>query len=313
MPMRLLQVSQEFQTDDQCLDYIEARRWSSGICCIHCGSLNISRITRTAEKKGKNRRSRIYQCLEKECGKQFSTTSGTIFDGTHLPLPLWFKALSLILEAKKGMSAKQVQRHLDIPSYKTAWFLCHRIRKAMKETGDPLTGTVEIDETYVGGKVKRRGERRGLWRARKEVVVGMVERGGRLRFQHIPAHTATSRGVKPVIETNVSADADRIMTDDTVIYPFAFDENFKSKHHVINHSRSYGIGDVHTNTIENAFSLLKRGILGSYHKVSLKHLHRYCSEFEYRFNHRGEQDAMFAETMTRLTRGTKLPFKSLTA
>lgn len=307
--MRLLDVAREFQNDDECLDYIEARRWPNGVCCIHCGSVKVSKITRATASK--NKRTRLYQCLEHECGKQFSTTSGTIFDGTHLPLPIWFKALSLILEAKKGMSAKQVARHLDMDlSYKTIWYLCHRIRKAMKEEStEPLTGVVEIDETYVGGKVKRRGQNRRQWRKRKEVVVGLIERKGKLRFFHVPA--ATRAAIKPVIDATISTDVQTVMTDESVIYPFAMDRNLNKKHKTINHSQTYGIGDRHTNTIENAFSLLKRGILGSYHKVSLKHLNRYCSEFEYRFNRRDEQDAMFSETITRLSHGQKLPFKTL--
>ncbi|HLZ91622.1 MAG TPA: IS1595 family transposase, partial [Candidatus Acidoferrum sp.] len=146
--MRMIDVTAKFNTDDKCLDYLEQMRWPNGVCCVHCGVLNVSKITRTT---GKNKRVRIYQCLEKECGKQFSATSGTIFNDTHLPLTKWFLAIALICEAKKGMSAKQLERHLGV-NYRTAWHLCHRIREAMQDGGDLLTGIVETDETYLTPK-----------------------------------------------------------------------------------------------------------------------------------------------------------------
>jgi transposase-like protein len=142
--MKLIDVTRQFATDDQCLDYLEAARWPNGVCCVHCGVLNVSTITRKAGKK--NKRARIYQCLEKECGKQFSATSGTIFNDTHLPLTKWFMAIAMICEAKRGMSAKQLERHLGV-NYRTAWHLCHRIREAMQDGGDFLTGVVEAGET----------------------------------------------------------------------------------------------------------------------------------------------------------------------
>lgn len=306
--MRLLQVSQQFQTDEQCLDYIEARRWPNGVCCIYCGSLNISRITRSPEHKGKNRRSRLYQCLEKECGKQFSTTSGTIFDGTHLPLPIWFKALSLILEAKKGMSAKQIARHLDKDlTYKTVWFLCHRIRKAMSEPQGPFEGIVETDETYMTPRKPRKGHPKPK-NPNREVVIGMIERGGNLRL--IPAKDAKMTTIEPLIEKHIAPDA-TLQTDKSLVYELIGKRRFAGHHQIIDHLRVMAIGDNHTNSIENAFSLFKRGVYGTFHKVSLKHLGRYCSEFEYRFNRRDEQDAMFSETITRLSHGQKFPFKAL--
>ena len=142
--MKLLDVTRQFATDDQCLNYLEAARWPNGVCCVHCGVLNVSTITRKAGKK--NKRARIYQCLEKECGKQFSATSGTIFNDTHLPLTKWFMAIAMICEAKRGISAKQLERHLGV-NYRTAWHLCHRIREAMQDGGDSLTGVVEAGET----------------------------------------------------------------------------------------------------------------------------------------------------------------------
>jgi transposase-like protein len=267
--MRMIDITARFSTEEKCLDYVEKMRWPNGVCCVHCGVLNVSKITR--EKKGKNLRTRIYQCLEKECGKQFSATSGTIFNDTHLPLTKWFLAIAFICEAKKGMSALQVQRHLGV-NYRTAWHLCHRIREAMQDggllTGEVtlLTGVVETDETYVGGKVKRKG-RPYVKKDKKDVVIGMIERGGKLRF--IPVKDNKMSIIEPVLRKHISADA-TLQTDESAIYTIFGTRHFPGRHRMINHTRSYGIGDNHTNTIENAFSLLKRGIYGSFHKVSTK-------------------------------------------
>jgi transposase-like protein len=144
--MKTIDVTRQFSTEDKCLDYLENMRWPNGeIGCVHCGEIGrISKITR--EKKGKNQRARIYQCLA--CGKQFSATSGTIFADSHLSLTKWFLAIALICEAKKGMSAKQLERHLGV-NYRTAWHLAHRIREAMQDGADLLTGVVEADHTYM--------------------------------------------------------------------------------------------------------------------------------------------------------------------
>jgi transposase-like protein len=305
--MKLIDVTSQFATEDSCLEYIEKMRWPNGeIGCVHCGEIGrVSTINR--ETEGDNKRKRIYQCLA--CKKQFSATSGTIFNDTHLPLTKWFVAIALICEAKKGISAKQLERHLGV-NYRTAWHLAHRIREAMKDGDFQLTGEVEVDETYIHGKVRRRA-----WRDRKprqnDCVMGMVERGGRLKL--IPVADSKIKIMQPVIEEHVSKDVETIYTDEHVSYPIALRPKFSGKHKTINHSRTYGIGDIHTNTIENAFSLLKRGIYGSYHKVSIKHLGRYCNEFSYRFNRREAQLQMFDSTLKNLTRGEVLSYKKLTA
>jgi hypothetical protein len=135
--MNLVEVARKFKTDDACLDYLEAMRWPSGVACIACGSMKVSKIKR--ENPGKNKRTRLYQCLEKECGHQFGPTAGTVFHDSHLPLTKWFVAMALICEAKKGVSAKEIARHIGLEkSYKTAWHLCHRIRKAMKEAASEV-------------------------------------------------------------------------------------------------------------------------------------------------------------------------------
>lgn len=301
--MKLIDVTKQFTTDDKCLDYIEKMRWPHGVGCVHCGSMSVSTITRTT---GKNKRTRIYQCLEKECGKQFSATSGTIFNDSHLPLTKWFLAIAMICEAKKGMSACQLQRHLGV-NYRTAWYLAHRIREAMKE-GGLLTGVVEADETYLTPKKPRKG-RPYVKKDKRDVVLGMIERGGKLRL--VPIADAKIEIIEPALDKHISQDA-TLQTDGHPTYAIISQRKFAG-HRVIDHARSYAMGDIHTNTIENAFSLLKRGIYGTFHKVSIKHLGRYCNEFSYRFNRRGEQLAMFDATLKNLTSGKTLSYNRLTA
>ncbi len=294
--MKLIDITKQFATEDKCLDYLESMRWPDGVCCVHCGVLNVSKITRAAN--GKNKRARIYQCLEKTCGKQFSATSGTIFNDTHLPLTKWFMAIAIICEAKKGVSACQMQRHLGV-NYRTAWHLCHRIRAAMTQDDLVLDApAVEADETYIGPRVPRRHPRAP--RKPKLAVLGMVERGGG-RLKLIPVADSKKSIIQPVLEKHISEHVGTIYTDEHPIYIFALKDKFGGKHQMIVHKRCYGIGDVHTNTIENAFSLFKRGLYGTFHKVSKKHLARYCDEFSYRFNQRKEQEKMFAATTKMLT------------
>jgi hypothetical protein len=304
--MNLIDVTRQFATEEKCLAYIEKMRWPHGVGCVHCGVMNVSKITR--EAAGKNKRATIYQCLEKGCGKQFSATSGTIFNDTHLPLTKWFMAIAMICEAKKGISAKQVERHIGV-NYRTAWHLCHRIRAAMQDGGFMLTGEVEADTTHIQGKVKRRA-----WRERKprssDCVMGMIERGGKLRL--IPVKDEKIAILQPVLEKHISPDVETIYTDEHVSYPIALRRNFAGMHKTINHSRTYGIGEIHTNTIENAFSLLKRGLYGTFHKVSVKHLGRYCDEFSYRFNRRGAQKEMFDGTLKNIVNEKALPYAKLT-
>ncbi|MGC1491840.1 MAG: IS1595 family transposase, partial [Candidatus Acidiferrum sp.] len=209
--MKLIDVTRKFKSDEDCLDYIEKMRWPNGeIGCVHCGEVGrISKITR--ESKGKNQRTRLYQCLA--CGKQFSATSGTIFNDTHLPLTKWFMAIALICEAKKGISAKQVERHLGV-NYRTAWHLCHRIREAMKE-GTLLSGAVEADETYMSRRKPRKG-RPYVQKETKDVVLGMVERGGKLRL--IPVKDAKMESIGPEPSKHISPDVETIYTDAAATY-----------------------------------------------------------------------------------------------
>ena len=290
--MTLPELINVFGDDSKCRRYIERLRWPREITCPRCDKLATAIANRFQ-----------YDC--DECHYQFSATSGTIFHDTHLPLTKWFLATYLLCESKKGMSACQIQRTLGI-SYKTAWYLCHRIRAAMLEVApEPLDGTVEIDETYVAGKKRR-------WRAKGQVtvVIGIRQRNGDLRL--IRAKDAKSKTVREIINANIGGEVEVILTDESAIYPWALDAMLKSKHKTINHTREYAHGDVHTNTVESAFSLLKRGIVGTWHKVSAKHLPAYLDEMCFRFNNRKNR-FLFRDTLTKLILSPNLEYKDLTA
>jgi transposase-like protein len=299
--MNLIDVTAEFNTDDKCLNYLEKLRWPTGVCCIACGSVKVSRITR--ESKTKNKRKRLYQCLEPQCKHQFSPTAGTIFHDSHLPLRKWFAAIALVCEAKKGLSACQMQRHVKV-NYRTAWHLCHRIREAMKEPrfmfgkGSP----VEVDESYIGGHLDKRRKQP----QNKIPVVGLIQRGGKIQALKVPM--ASAQILVGVVKRRVEPGS-RVVTDQWSGYK-SLHKDFQ--HDVINHIKEFGRGDIHTNTIENFWSLLNRGIVGSYHKVSIKHLDRYLAEFTYRFNRRDQQEQLFAETTKNLLHGRTLTYQKLT-
>jgi transposase-like protein len=291
--MNLSEVMKDFADDAKCRAYIEALRWPDGVACPHCQSKKIYRIVKRD------------QLLCASCEYQFSVTVDTIFHDTHLPLWKWFIATVLLCESKKGMSACQIQRSLGV-SYKTAWYLCHRIRAAMQEVAPKkLDGTVEIDETYVGGKKRR-------WRAKsvKQVVIGIRQRNGDLRL--IRAEDAKSATVQAIVKANVGSHVEVVMTDQSAIYPWALNHMDTGKHKTVNHTRQYAHGDVHTNTVESAFSLLKRGIVGTWHKVDAKHLPAYLDEMCFRFNNR-KNPYLFRDTIIKLIQTPNLEYKELTA
>src|SRR5712692_394633 len=309
--MKLIDCPKAFATDEQCLAYFEAKRWPHGVRCTVCGSKEISRITRTVDEtktrkeKKQNKRKQLYQCLEPTCKQQFSVTSGTLFHDSHLPLSKWFMAIALLVDAKKGMSAMQLQRHLGV-NYRTAWYLAHRIREAMNEPdGLKLTGTVEIDETYIGGK--QRGHKSKL--KNKDVVLGLRQRKGPLKLVQITDNKAGT--LYETVAQHVDKNADHIMTDDAGAYNFRFTKFRNVPHSKIRHSRKeYVKGEVHTNTVESAFSLLKRAVIGTYHQLSIKHLQRYLNEFSYRFNRREAVD-MFEQTVSRMAGIGAMPYSKL--
>ena len=310
--MNLIDVTKAFSTEDQCLDFLEKMRWPTGVRCLACESTKLSLITRTVDptktrsEKKQNKRTRLYACLE--CGKRFTPTVGTIFHSSHLPLTKWFMALAIVMDAKKGMSANQLKQHLGIGSYRTAWYMVHRIRKAMVELSlGKLSGIVELDETYVGGKQKGKGVYYG--KKQKQVVVGLRQRKGPLRFIH--TKDAKANTLKAIIEEHIGEEVQYIMTDESSASWGALLNN--PKHKVIRHNiGKYVEGIVHTNSIESAFSLLKRGIIGSFHRISIKHLHRYLAEFQYRFNARNDADR-FERMVRRLLQTDTMPYRQLIA
>src|SRR5580658_5673922 len=232
----------------------------------------------------------------KDCDYQFTVTANTIFHDSHLPLIKWLTAVYLICESRKGMSANQIKPTLGI-SYKTAWYLCHRIRAAMATAEKTmLYGTVEMDETYIGGIQRGHQDKPGHGQSKKQIVIGLRQRGGETRFFH--AADAKSGTLAKYIQENVSEDVDVIVTDEFNAHPTAMKKTgLTNRHKTIKHkSGVYVDGDIHTNTVENSFSLLKRGIVGSWHRISAKHLESYLQEMEFRFNRRGRSD-LFVDTL----------------
>jgi transposase-like protein len=317
--MSMINVSKVYSTREACLDKLEQLRWPNGkICCIKCGLYEDEKgkpaVTKfvtapTIRKKtGKVIPSRrLYQC--KGCGYQFSVTEGTVFHRSHISLEKWFIAVSLILEAKKGISSLQVGRNLGVSekNTKSTWYLCHRIREAAIETG-LLHGIVEADETFLHPRKPRKGNPK-VKNPNRMAVLGMIQRGGKLKL--IPIKDAKLESIKKPLLDNVKRNA--ILQTDTTFAHGIMGRVYFPKHRMINHIVSYGEGENHTNGVENAFSLLKRGIYGTYHQVSIKHLGRYCEEFSWRFNQRDRQKYMFDETLKRLVNMKPLPFKELTA
>ena len=300
--MTLPEVNLMYSTDARCRELLERLRWPEGVMCPRCKDTRVSRLKDYAR----------YECVG--CEYQFTATSGTIFHDSHLPLPMWFLATLLLCEAKKGMSAMQLKRTLwgtDRGSYKTAWYLCHRIRRAMAQVDRPmLDGTVEMDETYVGGKQRGYGSGWRGERHTKEVVVGIRQRNGDLRFFH--AEDAKTGTLARYIQENISSDVDVIVTDELPAYKKAVGG---VKHETVNHTRKEYVRlgtDIHTNTIESAFSLLKRGIMGTWHKISAKHLQAYLDEMTFRFDRRNRSD-LFLDTLRHMVTADPLTFERLTA
>ena len=300
--MTLPDVNELYGTDERCRQLLERLRWPEGITCPRCKDTRVSRLKEYSR----------YECVG--CEYQFTATSGTIFHDSHLPLPIWFLAVLLLCEAKKGMSAHQLKRTiwgLHKGSYKTAWYLCHRIRAAMKQVEQPmLDGTVEMDETYVGGKA--RGNNWKRLDNTKEVVIGIRQRNGDLRFFH--AEDAKKGTLQKYIQENISTDVDVIITDELPAYPSAVGD---AEHKTVNHTAKeyvrYENGMcITTNTVESAFSLLKRGIIGSWHKISAKHLAAYLDEMTFRFNRRNRSD-LFLDTLRHMVTADPLTFEKLTA
>lgn len=265
-----------FTDEDAARAHFEALRWPDGPVCPHCGGVDCA-----TELRGKSTRPGVYKC--KQCRKPFTATIGTLYERSHIPLHKWLLATHLLCSSKKGMSAHQLWRMLGFGSYRTAWFMAHRIREGMREAHftEPMGGEgkfIEADETYVGGKARNRAFKEP---PPKEPVMALVEREGKVRSFHLRTATVTAETVKPIIAEALSTDS-YLRTDESGIY-WKIGESFKS-HRTVNHAASeYVRGDAHTNTVEGYFSILKRGIYGVYHHVSQEHLKRYLGEFDFRY------------------------------
>jgi transposase-like protein len=290
--MNLVKLVEHFHSEERCRDYLEQLRWPDGATCPRCQSKSISEI----------RERNQYDC--NSCRYQFSVTSGTIFHDSHLPLWKWFLTAYIMIESRKGVSANQIKRTIEV-SYKTAWYLCHRIREAMTvDNPIPLSKIVEVDETWVGGKRKNVGHG---YKGNKVVVAGAAQRGGEIRLEVIDDRTreVLHNFIKKYTANNTEA----IYTDDWPAYDGIADED--TRHETVNHSADEWVrGDVHTNYVENIWSLLKRSLVGSYHKVSRKHLDAYLDELEWRFNNR-DNPYLFRDTLLKLINSTNLQYKSL--
>jgi len=283
-------------TEDEAREYLEALRWGeNGVICPHCGSIEAYKL------EGKATRPGVYKC--KACRKQFTVTVGTIFHGSRITIKKWLLAIYLMCSSKKGISAHQLHRTLDI-TYKTAWFMCHRIRYAMTQEPleDMLNGEVEVDETYIGGK--RQGKR-GRGAEGKTPVVALIERDGELRAKKIECLSAKT--LKGYIKENVSPEA-TINTDEFRSYR-GLEKDF-ADHKTVQHGiGQYVNGSVHINTLEGWFSLLKRGVNGTFHHVSSKHLDRYINEFVFRYNNRKIDDAVRMMVAVNMVDGKKLTYR----
>ncbi|MER9470300.1 IS1595 family transposase [Mesorhizobium sp. M0482] len=267
-----------FHNEEAAFERLEAIVWPEGPICPKCGNCEQARITRVS---GPTARTGLRRCLE--CKKQFTVKVGTVFESSHVPLHKWWQAAHLLASSKKGISAHQLHRTLQV-QYKTAWFMFHRLREAMRDgVLSPMGGDgkqVEVDETYIG-RLKGAPVKRGGG-AHKNSVVTLVERGGRARSFHVD--TARMGNVMPIVRANIARES-ALMTDESGIYRRA-GQDFAS-HDFVTHSKDeYVRGDVHTNIVEGYYSIFKRGMKGIYQHCGEQHLHRYLAEFDFRYSNR---------------------------
>nr|MBA2467161.1 IS1595 family transposase [Sphingomonas sp.] len=274
--------------------HLEALRWPNGAECPHCNLINATPIT--------GGRDGLYQC--NSCREQFTVTVGTVFERSKIGLNKWMLATYLLASSKKGFSAHQLHRTLGV-TYKTAWFMMHRIREAMVSDGTPLGGPgkiVEADEAFVGGKKNRRLSGKV---APKKKVVSLIERGGRARSFHVAnIHSTTLRSA---LVTNIDR-ASTLMTDEANHYR-AVGREFANHGHILHAGRQYAQGDIHSNSAENFFSILKRGVIGTYHHWSAAHIHRYLAEFDFRYSTKNDSDKERSDAMLRGIVGKRLTYR----
>jgi transposase-like protein len=292
--MDLLTITRQFATHERCRELLRRLRWPDGAICPRCAHTGTCWLTQQEK----------FEC--NKCAYQFSVTAGTIFHDSHLPLEKWFLAVHIMVESKKGISALQMKRMLGIGGYKTAWYLCHRIRAAMKEVNpEPLKGTVEYDETWHGGS--RKGMGKG-YVGNKTMIMGAIERGGPIRLK--VEKRVNKKAVTHFLQKNVSPETERIYTD---AHPNYAGVDFgNAEHQSVDHKAEEWVrGDVHTNSIEGVWSLFKRSVVGSYHQLSEKHLQAYLDEFAWRFDRR-KSERLFLDTLNALIHAPTLTFKKLT-
>ncbi|MHB8448382.1 MAG: IS1595 family transposase [Rudaea sp.] len=293
--------AKRFHDEDAAREYLEAIRWPDGPVCPHCGC-----IGRASRLEGESHRKGLLFCGD--CRKQFTVTVGTVFERSKIPLHKWVMASHLLCASKKAISAHQIHRMLGV-TYKSAWFMMHRLREAMAGHGpDKLGsggGTVEADETYWGNKGKQRKGARGY--EHKMKIVSLVDREGEKRSFHVPRVTAKTQ--RPILEQHVSQTA-TLNTDEFRAYQ-TLAPLFK-KHDIVTHSKGeYVRGKATTNTVESSFSLLKRGLIGTFHHVGEQHLQRYVTEFDFRWNNRaslGVDDVARTETLLTQVGGKRLTY-----
>jgi transposase-like protein len=299
-----------FQDETKAREWLEARVWPNGPTCPHCGNADPEKITAL---KGQAHRPGLYQCNEPECREQFTVTVGTVFERSKIPLSKWLAALFLLVSSKKGISAHQAHRMLDV-SYKSTWFMMHRLREAMR-TGalSPLGGegkTVEIDET-LSGKLSGAPKHLHVGGTQfRNIVLTLVERGGSARSFHIDGTTIGT--LIPIIRANVARET-AVMTDQASWYKNLKTAADFASHETVDHSKAeYVRGVVSTNTVEGYYSIFKRGMKGVYQHCSEKHLHRYLAEFDFRYSNRialGTDDMMRAEKLAAGIVGKRLTYR----
>jgi transposase-like protein len=303
--LTLDEIQQRFATDDAARAYWESIRWPDGPVCPHCKNSEQANIWKIEANKDKKVREGLHQCGK--CDKQFTSTIGTIFEDSHIPLRKWLVAFYLNSASKKGISSLQLQRILGLGSYRTALFMQHRIRHALRETGSmfKLSGTVEIDETYIGGKKKFVGKGN---MSNKVPVVSMLERDGRVRSRVMKR--VTSKNLKALVYKNIKPQSE-VHTDENRGY-CAIQPNYKHytvKHKMGEYGRREGDRFVTTNGVEGFFSLLKRGVIGTFHHVSEQHLPLYLAEFDHRHNFRHATDGFRTVEALKKAKGKRLMYR----
>ncbi len=297
-----------YSNEEKAREHLEAIRWPDGAYCPICGVTG-DRVTKL---QGQSTRPGVYKC--KDCRKPFSVTVGTVFERSHIPLTKWLLATELLSASKKGMSAHQLHRMLGI-TYKSAWFMAHRIREAMRPVGAPPLGgegkIVEADEMSVGSRVgtprgtstfkSGKGWVRNRTRPNQQKIVALVERDGRARSFHVAK--IDHKNVRDALVRNASRDS-HLMTDEASVYK-SIGEEFAS-HETVTHSEyEYARGDVHTNTVEGFFSIFRRGLIGTYQHVSEAHLQRYLHEFDFRYSNRAALGTNDTQRAAKILEGIK--------